>query len=83
MVEQGTHDELMALEREYYALVTAQTSGADTEDLSSGIKSPIGKHVEFDDEDKKSVELEEGEVRNCFVFFVYLFHFCNYSRCPS
>lgn len=75
VVEEGTHKELMALKKEYYALVTAQISRAETEDMSSGTKSPSGKHVEFEDEDRKSNEREESEVRNYFLFFMYVYNF--------
>lgn len=66
VVEQGTHEELMALGKEYYALVTAQVSSAEPEDLSAGAKSPLRSPTDFDDEKRRSIVLEEGEVRNHF-----------------
>lgn len=61
VIEQGTHHELMALQNEYYNLVTAQVSSAESADLDT--KSPLKSTAEFDDERRKSVnEIAETDV---------------------
>lgn len=87
VVEQGTHEELMALQKEYYALVTAQVSSAEAEDLSAGARSPIKSPTDFDDEKRRSIVLEEGEVSNNILHFNTVqflqYNFYNHLRCRS
>lgn len=57
----------MALQKEYYNLVTAQVSSAENADLDT--KSSLKSAAQFDDERRKSIETEETDVGILFLTF--------------
>ncbi|ENN73431.1 hypothetical protein HUJ04_004060 [Dendroctonus ponderosae] len=67
VVEQGTHEDLMELKKEYYTLVTTQVQGSEKfENIGETKEKKILDYAEDDDEDfapKKEID-EEAEVDN-------------------
>ncbi|ERL93338.1 hypothetical protein D910_10631 [Dendroctonus ponderosae] len=67
VVEQGTHEDLMELKKEYYTLVTTQVQGSEKfENIDETKEKKILDYAEDDDEDfapRKEID-EEAEVDN-------------------
>ncbi|XP_066148568.1 ATP-dependent translocase ABCB1 [Euwallacea fornicatus] len=65
VVEEGTHDELMKLGKEYYTLVTTQVQGSmELEVLNPDVNEKKGLENDDDDEDLAPTKIEEDELES-------------------
>lgn len=68
VVEQGTHEELMALGKEYYHLVMAQVKTNETVEASK--KTDTKDVVQIEDEDEQKFSLQSKAVDNWNVSII-------------
>lgn len=67
MVEEGTHDELMSLQRYYYSLITNQVSDLE----ESGIKAQVkDQGDDEDDEDEQKIVMNTKVFRIKIIFLL-------------